>query len=94
MSNDRPTGIYSASKDPRVDRAISWTLTAVAATSLAVGAYFFKALDNTVADLTATVSELRTEIAVARVERREILAVKDDLKELAARVSVLERTVR
>ncbi len=88
----RSTGTYV--QDPRVDRAISWALMAFAAVSLAVGAYFFRDLSGSVKGLNAAVSNLRTEVAVMRVDRERIGELKMDLRELTARVRALEATPR
>ena len=80
--NDRGTGIYG--KDPRVDRAVTWVLTALETVALGVGAWFFRELNQTVSDLAKSVGDLKTEIAVARVERLTAY------KEFERRITALE----
>ncbi len=78
-------------QDQRVDRAINWTLALLPTLALAVGGWYFAQLNQSVGELTVSVSQLRTEIAVARVERAQIAELKDDLKDLTKRVDALER---
>lgn len=86
--SERPTGSYS--RDPRVDRGISWALATFAGLSMCVAGYLFKDLSAAVGDLRGAVSDLKTEVAVLRVDRESIDRLDDEVKELRARVRVLE----
>ena len=92
MANTTPTGTGESgsprspgSRDPRLDAAISWTLTTAAALAFAVGAWSFQGL-------TAEVRALRTEITAINVRTSVIEAARygDALKDLDTRVRALE----
>lgn len=67
-------------RDARLDRLISWALTAFCGLALAVGAYFFKSLDGNVKSLTDAVGGLKTEIAVMRKDAEDIVELKQKLE--------------
>lgn len=85
----RPTGSFT--KDPRLDRAISWGLTTFALVALAVCAYFFRDLTGTVKDLGLAVSGLKTEVAVMRADRKAIDELKSEQRSIRARIRTLEQ---
>ena len=78
------------SSDPRIDRAMTWGLTAFAGISLAVGAWFFRDLSAQVSGLSEAVGGLRTEVAVLRVEREKGEQARSkelaDMKEFVVRI--------
>lgn len=71
-------------KDPRLDRLVTWTLTAVAGVALTFGAYFFKALDARIASLDSTISGLRSQIAVLENDARRMALLEARLLALEA----------
>lgn len=76
--------------DPRVEKAANWLLSSFAAVALAVGAWFFRDLSGTVRELSAAVYDLRTEVAVLRVDRETLAELKSDQRALRERIRALE----
>jgi hypothetical protein len=78
--------------DPRVDRAITWTLQALMTAALAVGGWYARVTGEKVEALTQQLGEIRTEVAVqrtmaAQIERLDarVLRLEDRLTSLQER---------
>jgi cell shape-determining protein MreC len=80
-------------RDPRVDRFVHWGLSAASAVALAVGAWFFSSLNESVRGLRTEIGELREKIAVLQVGREEIAELKTELREQRERLRKLEARV-
>jgi hypothetical protein len=77
-------------RDPRVDRLVNWGLSAASAVALAVGAWFFSSLNESVRALRGEIGGLREKIAVLQVGRQQTAEIKTELRELRARVREIE----
>ncbi|MGE0709142.1 MAG: hypothetical protein AB7N76_19495 [Planctomycetota bacterium] len=73
-----------------MDRLIHWGLSAASAVALAVGAWFFSSLNESVRALRDEIGGLRERIAVLQVGRQETAEIKLELRELRARLRALE----
>lgn len=77
-------------KDARIDKLITWGLSAFCGLALTVGAWFFNKLDARIEVLGNVLTELRQEVAVLQVQRQEVRDVKEALKEIRSRLRELE----
>lgn len=88
------TGRYNA--DPRIDKFITWGLTAFCGLSLSIGAWFFKDLSANLDSLSSAVQELRTEVTVLSLSQEKIKVLEqkiDALPILSLRIQNLEKEV-
>lgn len=81
----QPTG------PPGVDKLMSWGLSGTSALALTAGAWFFSSLDESVKSLGREISDLHQRIAVLQVDHEEQREIKQELREVRARVRALER---
>lgn len=81
----------SETRDPRVDRFVNWGLSAVSSIALAVGAWFFSSLNESVRALRTEIGGLREKIAVLQVGREEVREIKTELRQLRMRMRALEK---
>ncbi len=94
---ERSTGSYA--KDPRIDRAITWSLTTTAGLLFALCAYFFNGVTDTMKALNKSVTGLATEVAVLKTERNATMTavtasideLKTEQRELRTRIRDLEQ---
>lgn len=68
-------------RDPRVDRLITWVLAVACMTTLSVGAWFFKGLQDEMANLSSAIRELSVGVAIVRTEQRSMIRRLDRLEE-------------
>lgn len=88
MSGEAPE--TRETRDPRVDRFVSLGLSTVSAVALAVGAWFFSSLNESVRALRTEIGGLREKIAVLQVGREEVREIKSELRQVRSRLRAVE----
>lgn len=73
-------------RDPRLDRAISWALATAATLAFGVGAWQFQTLAGEIRVMRGEVSAVATRVAIV-----EAAGYGDAIKDLEARVRALEQ---
>ena len=83
--------------DPRVDKAITWGLTAFCGVALSVGAWFFSGLKTELKALSGVVGNLTTQVAVMAKQaeqleemRRSIQTVREEQLKRSKNVYLVE----
>ena len=72
-------------RDPRIDQAVSWTLTTAAALAFGMGAWQFQGLSTKVAELQGQISTLLTRISVV-----EAVYTVGRIEKIEERVRIVE----
>lgn len=57
-------------RDPRVDRLMTWVLALACMVALSTGAWFFRSLQDEMANLSGAIRNLSVDIAVVRTEQK------------------------